>query len=104
MKEYTKKCVSLRQNDQNVPKYCVLCAEEYTGLRKSTPLPVVAKISYMKTVCPGAKLLTNMSYGYIIYEKCAPRGEERLDGKLVVITGANCGIGLEVDFQFSLEL
>ena len=58
----------------------------------------------MKTVCPGAKLLTNMSYGYVIYEKCVPRGEERLDGKLVVITGANCGIGLEVDFQFFLEL
>ena len=29
-------------------------------------------------------------------------GEERLDGKLIVIMGANCGIGLEVSLKVFL--
>ena len=46
LKKYTKKCVDLHQNNQNLPKYCVPYALKYTGLKKYTTTAVLTNISY----------------------------------------------------------
>ena len=50
LKKYTKKCVDLHQNNQNLPKYCVPYALKYTGLKKYTTTAVLTNISYGLTM------------------------------------------------------
>ena len=54
-KKYTKKCINSRQNSQNWGKIGFLLAKKYTGLKKSTPPPVVTVVINISYECPPAR-------------------------------------------------